>query len=155
MNYGKKFEQLFYSEWKNSFPNGFVYRLPDQVGGFAGKGGSNPCDFLCYASGKLFMVECKTHAGASMPISNIGQLNYIKQYENLDGVFPGIMLWLYEKDIIMWVPIKTVEDIIADGEKSIGARHLNCTQYNLMAIPSKKKRVYLTPDYTSIIDFSK
>ena len=46
INLGKKFESVFREDWEKSFPNGFLYRLPDQMSGFAGSCASNPCDFI-------------------------------------------------------------------------------------------------------------
>ena len=61
---GKKFESAFAANWKKCFPGTFIYRLKDMQSGFAGRGGSNPCDFLCLPfAGKLLMVECKEHKG--------------------------------------------------------------------------------------------
>ena len=40
-DYGKKFEQQFKKDWELSFPNSFIYRLPDQQSGYRG-GSRNP-----------------------------------------------------------------------------------------------------------------
>ena len=43
---GKKWEDKFKSTWEKQFPGRLIYRLPDQQSGYAGGGGSNPCDFI-------------------------------------------------------------------------------------------------------------
>lgn len=52
----------------------------------------NPCDFLAFAKGKLFMIECKEHKGASIPFVAIPQYDRLLKYTDLDGVFPGVLL---------------------------------------------------------------
>lgn len=46
------------------------------------------------------MVECKAHAGASIPFSVIPQYSRLLEYKDFINVFPGIVVWLYEKDIV-------------------------------------------------------
>jgi hypothetical protein len=62
----------------------------------------NPCDFLCFpGNNKLFMVECKEHKGASIPFVDIPQYERLLEYKDFPGVYPGVMLWLSEKDCVM------------------------------------------------------
>lgn len=114
----------------------------------------NPCDFLCFpGENKLFMVECKEHKGASIPFTAIPQYDRLLEYKDCPGVYPGVMLWLSEKDIVMWIGIKEMEKMVKDGKKSIGIKMLEDTLYNIMIIPSEKKRIYLESDYTSLLNF--
>lgn len=114
----------------------------------------NPCDFLCFpGENKLFMVECKEHKGASIPFTAIPQYERLLEYKDYPGVYPGVMLWLSEKDIVMWIGIKEMEKMVKDGKKSIGIKMLNDSLYNIMIIPSEKKRIYLESDYTSLLNF--
>ena len=114
----------------------------------------NPCDFLCFpGENKLFMIECKEHKGASIPFTAIPQYERLLEYKDFPGVYPGVMLWLSEKDIVMWIGIKEMEKMVKDGKKSIGIKMLEDTFYNIMIIPSEKKRIYLESDYTSLLNF--
>ena len=114
----------------------------------------NPCDFLCFpGENKLFMVECKEHKGASIPFTAIPQYDRLLEYKDCPGVYPGVMLWLSEKDIVMWIGIKEMEKMVKDGKKSIGIKMLEDTLYNIMIIPSEKKRIYLESDYSELLNF--
>ena len=114
----------------------------------------NPCDFLCFpGENKLFMIECKEHKGASIPFTAIPQYERLLEYKDFPGVYPGVMLWLSEKDIVMWIGIKEMEKMVNDGKKSIGIKMLEDSSYNIMIIPSEKKRIYLESDYTSLLNF--
>jgi hypothetical protein len=114
----------------------------------------NPCDFLCFpGENKLFMIECKEHKGASIPFTAIPQYERLLEYKDFPGVYPGVVLWLSEKDIVMWIGIKEMEKMVNDGKKSIGIKMLEDSSYNIMIIPSEKKRIYLESDYTSLLNF--
>jgi hypothetical protein len=114
----------------------------------------NPCDFLCFpGENKLFMIECKEHKGASIPFTAIPQYERLLEYKDFPGVYPGVVLWLSEKDIVMWIGIKEMEKMVKDGKKSIGIKMLEDSSYNIMIIPSEKKRIYLESDYTSLLNF--
>lgn len=145
---GKKWEEIFKAGWKQQFPGTLVFRLKDQVTGYK-ETSQNPCDFLCFPGHKLFMVECKEHLGASIPFTDIPQYERLLHYKDLKNVYPGVMLWLSEKDKVFWVPIKVMEQMVNDGEKSIGLRHIG--KYDLIEIPSIKKRVFMESDYSVLL----
>ena len=153
---GKKFEDRFRKDYKQCFPNTFIYRLPDQQSGYAGGGSQNPCDFICYPGSLELMVECKAHKGASIPFSKIPQYERMLDYKGLHKTFPGVVVWFYEKDIVIWVSIDEMEKMVLDGEKSIGLRMLqnkndNEKAYNIITIPSTKLRAFMESDYTYLV----
>ena len=153
LNKGKLWEEHFKNNWKKSFPKTFVFRLKDNMNGYKETSG-NPCDFLCFpGENKLFMVECKEHKGASIPFTAIPQYERLLEYKDCPGVYPGVMLWLSEKDIVMWIGIKEMEKMVNDGKKSIGIKMLEDSLYNIMIIPSEKKRIYLESDYRGLLNF--
>ena len=130
-----------------------MFRLKDQMTGYKETSG-NPCDFLCFpGENKLFMIECKEHKGASIPFTAIPQYERLLEYKDCPGVYPGVMLWLSEKDIVMWIGIKEMEKMVNDGKKSIGIKMLEDSLYNIMIIPSEKKRIYLESDYKGLLNF--
>lgn len=45
-----------------------------------------------------------------------------------------------------------MEKMIKNGEKSIGVRMLDQKEYNILTIPSIKKRVFLDSDYKCLLD---
>lgn len=151
-NKGKAWEEKFKHDWKKTFPGTFLFRLKDQMTGYKETSG-NPCDFLCYpGENKLFMVECKEHKGASIPFTAIPQYDRLLEYKDCKNTFPGVMLWLSEKDKVMWISITEMEKMVKDGKKSIGIKMLTDKSYNIIEIPSEKKRVYLDSDYTVLMN---
>lgn len=151
VNKGKAWEEHFKNNWKKCFPNTFVFRLKDNMNGYKETSG-NPCDFLCFpGENKLFMVECKEHKGASIPFTAIPQYERLLEYKNYPGVFPGVMLWLSEKNMVLWISITEMEKMVKDGKKSIGIKMLEDSLYNIIMIPSEKKRVFLDSDYSILM----
>lgn len=146
LNKGKIFEDKFKENWKNCFPNTFIYRLPDQLTGFKATS-QNPCDFFCFNGRKMFMIECKSHKGSSIPFNAMPQYERLLEYKNILNVYPGFIIWFREKDKIIWADINVVEKIYNDGNKSIQLRMLDNNDYDLKELPSVKKRVYLDTDY--------
>lgn len=147
VNYGKKFEQVFKSDWKKSFPDGFIYRLNDQLSGYKVTS-ANVCDFICYNYPYLYLIECKSHKGASVPFEKITQYERMLQYSSIKGVIAGVVLWLYEKDIEpLFIPIRTLTKMKTDGKKSVGLKAIE-EGYEIIKLPSIKKRVFYETDYT-------
>lgn len=147
MNQGKQFEEKFRECWRKSFPDTFLFRLNDQVLGYKSVS-QNPCDFICFVNKKLFLIECKSHDGSSIPFSVMPQYERLLTYKDLEDVHPGFVIWFKEKDKVIWVPIKTAEKIYNSGKKSIGVKMLEDEQYEFIEIPSFKKRIFMDSDYT-------
>lgn len=153
---GKKFEDRFRKDYKECFPDTFIYRLPDQQSGYAGGGSQNPCDFICYPGSLILMAECKAHKGASIPFSAIPQYERMLEYKGLKSTHAGVVVWFYEKDIVIWVSIEEMEKMVLDGEKSIGLRMLKPKKdsekaYNIITIPSVKLRAFMESDYNYLV----
>lgn len=147
-NKGKAWEDKFRQDWRKCFPDTFVFRLKDNMNGYKETSG-NPCDFLCFpGNGELFLIECKEHKGASIPFAAIPQYDRLLEYKDLLNVKAGVILWLSEKDRVLWISIQEMEKMVKDGKKSIGIKMLEEKSYNIIEIPSVKKRVYLDSDYT-------
>ena len=147
-NRGKEFESRFKQQFLASFPNSFILRLPDQVSGYKYTS-SNICDFIGYAKGKLYLIECKTHLGASFPLSNLSQYNKLLPYVGIPGVRVGVVLWLIDKDKIFYVPISTVIQMKIKNKKSISYKDID--KWRIIEIPSIKKVVFMDSDY-SVLD---
>lgn len=150
-NYGKAFETVFKENWKKCFPNSFIFRLSDQVSGYKTTS-QNPCDFICFNLGKLFLIECKVTKENCLNFAKMPQYERLLQYKNIDGVYPGILIWFESKDKIIWCPIKEVEKIKGNNFKSIKYDMAEKKLYNLVEIPSVKKRVFMTSDYSVLLN---
>ena len=156
-NLGKAFEERFKKDWQRCFPETLCYRLPDQQSGYAGGGSSNPCDYFGFTGNELLMVECKAHAGLSIPFTAIRQYDKMLSYKGLKNTFPGVVVWFYEKDTVIWVSIEDMEKMVLDGEKSIGLRMIDEKKpykkhYNIIVLPSKKLRTFLETDYNYLVN---
>ena len=147
-NYGKQFETKFRQDWAKTFPNSVLIRLYDVTNGY--KFISGICDFVGYVDGKLFLLECKSHSGASLPFSVISQYEKLKDYVGLSGVRAGVILWLWEKDKCFYIPISSITELKELGEKSVGIRHID--KIYMKEIPSVKKRVFLDSDYSVLLE---
>ena len=150
-NVGKQFEERFSKNWKESFPNSFVYRLHDQLSGYKVVS-RNPCDFICFEHGRLHLIECKSHKGASMPFTNLRQYDEMIKYAGIENVFIGVVLWLMEKDVVIYIPLQTITQMMQDGKKSVGMQSIK-DGYNILEIPSKKLRTFMQSDYSVLSDF--
>lgn len=143
-NIGKNFEERFKLDWQDSFPNGTIDRLYDSMSGYLSI--STVSDFICYNYPNIYYIECKAHKGASLPFTNITQYVKISMKVGIKGVRAGIVLWLYEKDRVFYIPVSTIQQMKKDGEKSVGIRSLS--KYDIIEIPSKKLKTYMKSDYS-------
>lgn len=146
INYGKKFEERFKKDWVES-TGGIIVRLYDNTSGYLSI--SNISDYICYKYPNIFFIECKSHKGASIPFDKISQYPKLLKLSNILGVRSGVVLWLYDKDKVLYVPATTIETLIAKGEKSVGIRHIESE--NIIEIPSKKLRVFMESDYSVLL----
>ena len=90
--------------------------------------------------------------GASIPLANITQYDNLKKKVGIPGVRSGVVLWLYEKDKVFYIPTATITQLKNDGEKSVGLRHIN--KYRIIEIPSTKLRVFMDSDYSVLLDLN-
>lgn len=149
INKGKEFEVKLKSDFLNTVPNSTIDRLYDPVSGYVAI--SNICDFIGYSKPNIFYLEAKSHKGASLPFENITQYEKLKAKVGIPGVRCGIVLWLYEKDIVMYIPISTITKMKNDGKKSVGLKAIE-EGYNIKIIPSVKKRVFMDSDYSCLLE---
>lgn len=150
---GKQFEARWLTDWKRCFPGAFVFRLHDQMTGYK-ETSQNPCDFLAFEGRCVLMVECKAHKGLSIPFTAIPQYSRLLEYKGIEKVFPGVVVWFYEQDIVIWVSIEEMEKMVLDGEKSIGLRMLKKDykkSYNIITVPSEKLRKFMESDYQYLV----
>ena len=154
-NQGKKFELKFKEDWLKTIKNAtskdaFLLRLYDSTNGFVNI--STPCDFIGFANGKLFLIECKSHNGASIPLTAIPQYSRLLAYKDFENIFPGIIVWFKDKDCVIWFPVATIEKEIAKGKKSINYQIADDVESGAIKLPGIKKRVFIDTDYSPLLD---
>ena len=152
-NYGKKFEKVFEQDWVKSFPCSFILRLPDQQSGYYGAS-SNPCDYICYVNKKLYLLELKSHLGNTFPLDNLRQYEKLAKYAGIQGVISGVIIWFRDRDKVVFCPISSVIKMKMDDKKSINIKYLETKEYDLIEIPSSKKRVFMESNYTLLGDYN-
>lgn len=145
VNRGKSFEQRFKTDFER-IPNSLCIRLPDQMSGYKGSG-QNICDYICYIYPNIFYIECKSCQGASLPFANISQYDKLKMKIGIKGVRVGVVLWLYEKDKVFYIPASTIKCMKEGKKKSVGLKAVE-EGYNIIEIPSTKLRTYMKSDYS-------
>lgn len=148
---GKKFEQKFALDWRKSFPNTFLYRLKDQMTGYKVTS-QNPCDFLAFHHKKLWLLECKETKENTFNFAKLTQLENLKSYLGLEDVYSYVIIWFSTHDKVIAVPIMTVVKMKEDNLKSINVKMLQDKSYNIIEIPSVKKRVFLDSDYSGLLN---
>jgi len=148
-DYGKAFETKFKEDWIKTIPNCSIDRIYDTMNGF--KAISNISDFIGYSYPNIFYLECKSHKGASLPLVNISQYEKLVTKVGIKGVRVGVILWLYEKDRVFYIPISTITALKKDGKKSVGIKAVE-EGYNIIEIPSVKKRVFCDSDYSVLLN---
>jgi recombination protein U len=142
---GKQFEERFRTDWLKTFPQSVIIRLPDQMSGYKTTS-RNICDFICFNDGILYLIECKSHKGNTLPFSCIReeQIKGMSQKALLKGVTAGLIIWYIDHDLTVWVPIDVVLTLINFGHKSINIKDLDKLPH--LVICGKKKRVYFDYD---------
>ena len=147
-NRGKKFEEQFLKDFQR-IDDAIIIRLHDQMTGYKVTS-QNLCDYICYMYPNMLAIECKTIKGNTFPISNLTQLPLMRTVVGKKGMRAGVVIWFYERDKVVYVPIKTFFELIKDGKKSYNVKWLDDENntYDAIEIPSIKKRVYMDSDYT-------
>lgn len=146
-NYGKAFEQKFKVDFLKTVPNSTIDRLYDTMSGY--KAISQISDFIGFSKPNIFYLECKSHKGASIPFDNITQYEKLLKKVGIPGVRCGVILWLIEKDKVYYIPVSTIKQMKKDGKKSVGISAVD--NYNIIEIPSVKKRVFMDSDYSVLL----
>jgi len=146
---GKKFEERFKLDWKACFPGTFLYRLPDQITGYKDTS-QNPCDFLAFNNGILWMLECKETTEGTINFAKIPQLDRLKDYIGMENVAQYIIVWYSKYDRVIACSASEALKIREDGNKSIALKMLDNKLYNIIEIPSKKLRTFMESDYSGL-----
>ena len=144
---GQDWEQKFKECWLKSFPNTLCQKIPNQMSGFVSV--NNFADFMCFDGNRLYLIDCKAHRGASFPYpSAFPQYQRLIDLKNIPNLLTGVALWLYEKDIICFIPTYTFEKAKKNGLKSINPKTINRDMYYIVDIPSVKLRTFFNSDWS-------
>ena len=145
LNRGKQFEKKFASDFLK-IESSSLDRLYDVTSGY--KSISQISDFIGYIYPNIFYLECKTHKGNTFPLTNLTQYEKLLPKVGIKGVRVGMILWMIEHDIIVYIPISSIKKMKEDGKKSFNIKMLKENTYRIIEIPSVKKRVFLDADYS-------
>ena len=151
LNKGKQFEEHFKLDFIKSVDGAFLLRLPDQMSGYKGYS-KNLCDFIAYKYPNIFLIECKSHEGNTFPLSKLTQYDLLSTKVGIYGVRVGVIIWFIDKDKVVYVPISEITKMKNDGKKSVNINMMNDDAYKLVEIPSEKKRVFLSCDYSVLLN---
>ena len=153
VNRGKDFEGVVQDGLEAT--GTYVLRLYDPQGGYVGV--ANPCDFVCYRHGVMYMFECKAVHGNLLSIhSNNPKKAYglvsNKQWTGLKeaqqkGVIAGLIVWWVDKDITKFIPIQTANKLREEGAKSL---KYDIEGGGIITIQGRKKRVFFDYDFNSL-----
>ena len=153
LNKGKQFESKFKLDFQKSFPDGTIDRIYDTTNGY--KTICNVSDFIGYSYPCIMYLECKSH------LSNTWNFSYFTQYDKLltkigiKGVIAGVVLWMIDHDVVVFLPVEEVKKMKEDGCKSFNIKMLEEKVYNILVLPSVKKRVFLDTDYRPLLTLFK
>lgn len=145
LNRGKQFEKKFANDFLK-IENSSLDRLYDVTSGY--KSISQISDFIGYIYPNIFYLECKTHKGNTFPLANLTQYEKLLPKVGIKGVRVGMILWMIEHDVIVYIPISSIKKMKEDGKKSFNIKMLKENTYRIIEIPSVKKRVFLDADYS-------
>lgn len=149
VNRGKQFEEKFKRDF-SIIPNCSLDRLYDTTNGF--KSITNICDFIGYVFPNIFYMEVKSIQGNTFPLRNLTQYSKMVRKVGIKGVRVGVIIWYTEKDRVIYIPIKTITQMIKDQKKSVNIRTIDSDGYRFIDIPSKKKIVFMDSDYSVLLD---
>lgn len=142
VNRGKDFENVIRKSFESVIGT-FVVRLPDPTNGYLGI--RNISDFLIYHYPFLYVLECKSVHGSTLPFSNItdNQWKGMLEASRHPGVVAGVMCWWVEHDITRFIPIAMLQDA-----KNIGMKSFRYDVFDKLdvdtsiLIDGRKKRVF-------------
>lgn len=135
-NLGKKFEGLIKEAFEKEC---YILRLYDTTNGFLNV--NNPCDFIAYDNPNMFMLECKSCHGASLPITNIAdnqRTSLLKASKY--GVVCGYLIWYIDKDRTIFISADDLETYLLEtGRKSLEWQE---DKYSFDIVGTKKRKFF-------------
>jgi hypothetical protein len=119
-------------------------------------GQRNVGDFICYKYPLMFIIDCKSIQGNTLPFSDLRQYDQMLEYKNIKGVRVGFVVWFVDHDKVLWIPVQTMEKIQKEGLKSYNIRKMfDNDDYPILEIPSYKLRTFMKSNYSELINYGK
>lgn len=143
-NRGKKFE-LKVREDLSKIQELSLDRLTDNMSGYLNI--KNVSDLIFYKYPFICYCEVKSHLGNTFPLANLTQYEKLIAKKGIKGVRAGVVLWFIDHDRVLWVPIEAFERLKKEDKKSINVK-MDYEEYNVIQIPSQKRRVFMDSDYS-------
>jgi recombination protein U len=152
MNAGKQFE----ADFKKSVPNDIFYLRLKDGGGWSNAENtrftaSNEADCILYDTNNMFLLELKSHAGKSLPLSCIREKQIVSLADaEKKGVVAGIIVNMRdcEETYFLW-GMQLREFMSVSDRKSIPIDYLRT---NGTLIESVKKKVHFTYDILKFVN---
>lgn len=141
---GKQFENKLKSDFAK-VPGSHIERIYDNVSGYKSIRGRS--DFIGYIFPNMFFLECKSHTGNTFPFSELRQYEDLLEVSGVHGIRSGVVLWMIDHDIVVYLPVSTVKKMKSNNKKSFNVKDMGNEEYKIINIPSKKKRIFMDSDY--------
>lgn len=148
-NRGKAFEAKVKEDFLK-LPNASIDRLYDTMSGMYGV--RNLCDMIGYVYPNIFYLELKSYHGNTFPLADLRQYPKLLPKIGIKGVRVGVVLWFIDHDTVLYIPISSIKKMKDDNKKSINIKMLSEGKYDMIKLPSIKKRVFMDTDYTPLLD---
>ena len=148
-NFGKQFELKFKEDWLR-ISDSIIDRLYDTTAGY--KSISQISDYIGYVFPNIFYLEVKSIHGNTFPFTNLTQYEKLKCRINIPGVRVGVIIWFVDHGRVFYVPISTIKKMKEDNKKSVNVNKSIEEGYNIIEVPSTKKRIFCDSDYSVLLD---
>lgn len=150
INRGKQFEAKVKLDL-DKIPGISFDRIYDTQSGY--KNVSNICDILAYKYPYQFYLEVKSHKGNTFPLTCLTQYKKLIKKHGIRGTRAGVILWLIDHDVVLYIPISTFYKLYKDDKKSFNFKMIGDERYKSILIPSRKLRTFLECDYSILWTF--
>ena len=74
--------------------------------------------------------------------------------DTYNDVYPGVLLWMRDHQVVVWLPINEIKRMKEDNKKSFNIKMLQENLYNIYIVPSKITRIYPKMDCTIFNTFN-
>lgn len=152
---GKKFEDRVYADF-SLLEGSTIDRLYDVTMGR--RKISNVSDFIAYKYPIHFYLECKEIEEPRFNLSLLTQYDKLIEKKNIKGVCAGVVLWFSSYDRVCFVSIEEIEKMKSEETKSINVKMLDGVykgkSYEILELPSEKKRKYMITDYMPLYEWA-
>lgn len=118
---GKKFEEIIKRDF-SELSDAKITRLYDPVGGYGGI--KNICDFIAYKYPNSYYIEAKETKENTFNLKKLTQYEALLSYDNVKGLYPGVLIWFSAHDKIIWCSIKTLKWLHDNNFKSVNIKDI-------------------------------